>query len=302
MILKNNEKFTIPDKGDFSYEKLAQEFPEFIKGKRGVQLEMSLKLRRMAVSDKGKSVEQWPRQRMVSRKAVVVMDGARHTFVITEKFNQDKLGNYEVNDNGNIAIRRRQDLNPKTDKELLWFLWFCSNDITNNNNDITSPHARLSILFPEKTARQKNEHKRLAAEINNYILDPKKCTEDNLFQIVRTVLSQSTDSMSVDEFRDMISDRVVKDLDFAKEVNDVVGKKNDKTTIIREIIGELKAKKAIKVVQGKWVIPVEGEDPEVICTTSPAEDNEVRLAVFLMENEKAFARLEGIFLELTKGG
>lgn len=295
MILRNGLEFKVPAKGPLSWEELEKKFPEYFANKRGVSFEFSKLLMRKGRDSRGRTIEQWAKHRAISRSGKLQEDGVVNEYRLVDNYTVNDRDRIVPQDDRQIYIGRREELKLNRGKELLWFLWFVSHDIDNNANPMTSPHARVSFTFPAEDAANRLEHRRIAAKVHGFVLDPNKCTKEVLDKIVRVVLSVSADSMTYEEFVDQISGRVASEPDFAKEVLEVIENLSDDLTDIIAMISELKAREVIKVQQGKWkLVQSEGED-ETIITTSPKEDNDQRLAKHLVDDVKWRKRLEEIF-------
>lgn len=294
MILKDKKPFDIPENGPLGMKALREKFPDFFNKKRSVQFNFDPALKRIGKDSRGKTIEQWPREKYISRTAKVEVDGIRSVFQITANYKQDIHGNYTLNDMP-VSIRRRGGVSMSDGVELLWFLWYCSNDIQNSANKITSPHALVAFEFAKEKAKERIGHRKLASQINNFILDEAQCDKEKLDLIIRVCLGMSTGEISSEEFRDLISSKVIAEPDFALEVKEVMDNLDSDLTDILAMLTELENQDVIKVDKMRWMYVNGEEEPVKICGVSPAEDNYERLAKVLLQDEEWMERLKDAY-------
>lgn len=291
MILKNNEPFKVPDKGELSWEALAKVFPGFFDKKKpepvGIRFVDALKV--TGYDEKGKFMEIWPQAKQASQQASILQDGVTAVFRYAAGVKQS--GDAYVPQDRVHRISRQFVFLPEMHREFLWFMWFCSAECQNNHNLNANAFKKFVFLFPEKDAKINTEHKLLAGKVNGLILDPDQFSADDVRHLARVVTDSAVEEDTSDLLlRDQISDRVVKDHLFAKDVHRAIAEKDTRLTMIRAMIPELEKAKVIGEYQKKWVFKheLEPDDYKEICTMSPSIDREVRLAQVLGYDDKWF--------------
>lgn len=298
MILKDGQEFKIPNTGPFSWEELKKALPDYFSKKSPIIIAFDPSLAKQGVIHGTRnSIESWPERRFVSRQATVLIDGQTCKIQILKDYTRDRHGEFISRDTA-IQIRRGDDLNAdNTDKELLWYLWFCANDISNNANPINSIGAKLSLINPLQETRNEFEQMALISKINAVILDAEKCPLENLHNIVRVLFSVNPDEHDEVVLRHMVAKEVSGNSEVALEVQELLENIGSEAVVLVSMVKALIDRKVVKRkgAQILWV-NADGTEDKII-TTSPKQKDEDRVAQFIATDEEWRKRFEEAYQE-----
>jgi hypothetical protein len=296
MITRDNRQFIIPNTGNMSWEELEKVFPDYFKtgaSFKGVLLAMSDQLKKMGFTqDFKKQIPQYPQARNVSRTSLVNMDGVEHEFCYINRSKQDNLtGNITAASEELRYLRlEKGKCLEASEKEMLWYLWFCSNEMLNNANPIKSQGARLNFVFAEREAQTKNASMLRIGRLSASILDEEVMDFESLVDVARSV-GYSTVGLSNSELRHELMQRATSNAEFAEELTEAIKRygKDDILFNIKKAIGIANERNGIKLDKRPGRGWYYTEDEVHILKTNNSEDYEEQLARYLLSDKDAQA-------------
>jgi hypothetical protein len=298
MILIDGEKFDIPEDnraklGKWSKKELKEALPEVFKGGRKIGFKFDESLFRIGTDPRTRrQIKQGPERRMIPRKSKVLhpVTEVLVTVEVTDK--------YESKDGRLVAKDRKFEITKgrtigSDELEMLWFLWFVSNDIKNNANPITSGNARLSFYRPDQEAMTENERDLFVSRLKSKILDSEELPEAELRELAYKCLISGADNIQESVLRRDMANRLTHDKKFSEEVNQHLHDQDSHLSQIKALCTKLVDKKIVVLENNNWVIPGEGEqESQHITGVGKDETPIVRLGRTLAGDEELKAELE----------
>lgn len=294
MITRDRQQYKIQETGPMSWEELKKVFPAYFetgKNHKPVSLQFDERLKRMGFTQDFKTqVPQWPASRNISRSSKVMIDGIESDFAfITRPVQDGNLGNFksQADELAFVSVQRGGDPT-QGNKEMLWYMWFCSNDILNNVNSIKSPGARLLFSFPEKEALAKNTSRLMLSKLSASILDTEVLSYESIVDIAHSV-GRTVEGLSDAELRDELIVTATVNEAFAKDLAEAIKRvgKDDVSFEVKKAIGIAKEAKGIKLDKRTGWFYTTGEEDVLIVKTNNSEDYDEQLARYLVKDKEA---------------
>lgn len=246
LIFVNDEPYQIPKK---ELEELKKEFPGFFKtGNGATPVEFSFPdvLNQHFLTKENKSRVNMAKGRNISLRSKRNIEGMVCEVVVCEKAPKNKQTEEYDYRGTSVYVSRGTGLRPGSDVAILWYLWFCANEVKGNKNDITSISAFISFIQPEKIAVTAIQTRRLINKLDNLLIGDNLLAEARIRHFALSMDEhRDAEHTDIDMLRYEMSTRVQQDEAYRLKLEALLSSEGKGSEQIINFIGTLKARGVI---------------------------------------------------------
>jgi hypothetical protein len=296
MIFADHEKFTIPEKDKkFLKEKFPRFFSNDVRKSTSILFDFDSRLDRLVTDKHGANPHRIPpAYRHVSLKSKVEQNGEIREFVYSKKYEFDKNTEKYTFKDPNTTLTRGGGLSPGTDIALLWYLWFCSNEIANNANPMNAIYAYVNFHLPEESAKSTIAKRNEIAKVDSFLIGENQLEENDLRHFAIDMQEVDSNHADVDVLRVRMSDRSQVDPKYRAALLAYLEQKDSPGEKFMHIIGSLKTQGLIKHDgrSNSWSWMDEREVSEIMKTVKDQGDPDGQLARKMSRDSSLVSRME----------